>query len=96
MVREITHDDLALVRRFNRTITERIGELGKAFLGRGRPLGASRLLWEVGQTGAELQDPRDRLGLDSGYASRLVRNLEDAGLFVAGGIPPTGHGGRPP
>jgi DNA-binding MarR family transcriptional regulator len=80
MVREITHDGVALVRRFNRTVTERIGALEESFLGRDRPLGASRLLWEVGEDGADLQDLRDRLGIDSGYASRLVRRLEGEGL----------------
>jgi hypothetical protein len=42
---------VALVRRFNRTVTERIGALEESFLGRERPLGASRLLWEVGEDG---------------------------------------------
>ena len=82
MVRETDHDAVALVRRFNRTVTERIGALDEGFLGRGRPLGASRLLWEVGQEGADLHELRDRLRLDSGYASRLVRRLEDEGLVV--------------
>ena len=76
MVRKITPDGVALVRRFNRTVTERIGALEESFLGRDRPLGASRLLWEVGEDGADLHELRDQLGLDSGYASRLVRRLE--------------------
>ncbi len=82
MVREIPPDDVALVRRFNRTVTERIGALEESFLGRDRPLGASRLLWEVGEDGADLHELRDRLGLDSGYASRLVRRLEREGLVA--------------
>ena len=73
---------MALIRRFNRTVTERIGALGESFLGRGRPLGASRLLWELGEDGADLHELRDRLGLDSGYASRLVRRLESEGLVA--------------
>ena len=36
------------VRRFNRTVTQRIGALDDAFLARGRPLGQARLLWEIG------------------------------------------------
>jgi DNA-binding MarR family transcriptional regulator len=75
-------DDVALVRRFNRTVTERIGALKESFLARDRPLGASRLLWEIGEDGADLQKLRDRLGLDSGYASRLVRRLEGEGLLA--------------
>jgi DNA-binding MarR family transcriptional regulator len=80
MVRD--HDDVVLVRRFNRTVTERIGLLEESFLGRDRPLGASRLLWEIGDSGADLQELRDRLGLDSGYVSRLVRRLEGEGLVA--------------
>ncbi|WP_207956824.1 bifunctional helix-turn-helix transcriptional regulator/GNAT family N-acetyltransferase [Rubrobacter tropicus] len=82
MVRDIASDDVALIRRFNRTVTERIGALEESFLGRDRPLGASRLLWEIGDNGADLHELRDRLGLDSGYASRLVRRLENEGLVV--------------
>ena len=91
MVREIVPDYVALVRRFNRTVTERIGALEESFLGRDRPLGASRLLWEIGEGGAELYDLRDRLGLDSGYASRLVRRLENEGLVVVEADPADGR-----
>src|SRR3712207_9464695 len=91
MVREIVPDYVALVRRFNRTVTERIGALEESFLGRDRPLGASRLLWEIGESGAELYDLRDRLGLHSGYASRLVRRLENEGLLVVEADPADGR-----
>ena len=40
------------------------------------------MLWEIGESGADLHELRDRLGLDSGYASRLVRRLESEGLVV--------------
>jgi GNAT superfamily N-acetyltransferase/DNA-binding HxlR family transcriptional regulator len=73
---------VVLVRRFNRTVTERIGALEESFLGRDRPLGASRLLWEIGESSVDLHELRGRLGLDSGYASRLVRRLESEGLVV--------------
>ena len=92
MVRESDSHYVALVRRFNRTVTERIGALGETFLGRDRPLGASRLLWEIGEYGADLNELRDRLGLDSGYASRLVRRLEGEGLVAVEASPPTGAG----
>jgi DNA-binding MarR family transcriptional regulator len=68
------------VRRFNRTATERIGALDDRFLGRDRPLGEARLLWEIGHDGSEVRLLRSRLGLDSGYLSRLLRSLEAAGL----------------
>src|SRR4051794_12453903 len=68
------------VRRFNRTVTRRIGALDDEYLATGRPLGASRLLWEIGPDGAELRGLRARLGLDSGHLSRLLRRLEDERL----------------
>lgn len=71
---------VAQVRRFNRLVTQRAGALDDHFLGRDRPLGASRLLYEIGAEGADLRDLRRRLGLDSGYVSRLVAGLERKGL----------------
>src|SRR5437588_7215801 len=68
------------VRRFNRVVAERAGALNDRFLGRGRPLGEARLLWEIGSDGCELRLLRARLGLDSGYLSRLLRSLEADGL----------------
>jgi len=68
------------VRRFNRVVTERVGALDDRFLGRARPLGEARLLWEIGLDGSEVRLLRSRLGLDSGYLSRLLRSLEAAGL----------------
>lgn len=56
-----------VVRRFNLTYTQRIGVLDDSFLGTGRPLAASRLLFEVGNDeGASVRVLRDRLDLDSG------------------------------
>jgi DNA-binding MarR family transcriptional regulator/predicted GNAT family N-acyltransferase len=68
------------VRGFNRVVSERIGALGETYLGRGRPLGETRLLWEIGADGADVRDLRRRLGIDAGYASRLLRSLEAEGM----------------
>jgi DNA-binding MarR family transcriptional regulator/GNAT superfamily N-acetyltransferase len=70
------------IRSFNRSVTQRIGALQDEYLARGRPLGASRVLWEIGGEGADLRMLRARLGLDSGYLSRLVRSLERDGLVM--------------
>jgi len=70
------------VRRFSRTVTERVGALDDHFLGRKRPLGEARLLWEIGLDGCEVRVLRSRLGLDSGYVSRLLRSLERTGLIA--------------
>lgn len=68
------------VRRFSRGVTERVGALNDRFLGTARPLAEARLLWEIGLEGCEVRLLRARLGLDSGYLSRLLRSLEADGL----------------
>jgi DNA-binding MarR family transcriptional regulator/GNAT superfamily N-acetyltransferase len=70
------------VRAFNRTVAERIGALTDSFLARGRPLGESRILWEIGIQAAEVRSLRARLGLDSGYLSRVLRSLKRQGLVA--------------
>jgi DNA-binding MarR family transcriptional regulator/GNAT superfamily N-acetyltransferase len=70
------------VRSFNRAVAEEIGALDDRFLGRARPMGEARLLWEIGPNGAEVRELRGRLGLDSGYLSRVLRSLERQGLVV--------------
>ncbi|MEW1774169.1 helix-turn-helix domain-containing GNAT family N-acetyltransferase [Streptomyces sp. NPDC086777] len=70
------------VRRFNRTVTERVGVLHDRYLGRDRPIGEARLLWEIGDRGDDVRRLRERLGLDSGYVSRLLRSLEADGLVA--------------
>lgn len=67
---------VGLVRRFNRAVTQRIGALDDHYLSRDRPLGEARVLWEIGDDGCEVRALRSRLGLDSGYLSRLLRSLE--------------------
>jgi DNA-binding MarR family transcriptional regulator/GNAT superfamily N-acetyltransferase len=70
------------VRRFNRTVTQRIGALNDAYLAQGRPLGQARVLWEIGPEGCDVRALRSRLDVDSGYLSRLLRALESDGLVV--------------
>ena len=73
-------DPVAVVRLFNRRYTQRIGVLEDSFLGLGMPLGPARLLFEIGTAPATTHALRERLGLDSGYLSRLLRRLERDGL----------------
>src|SRR6516225_6432941 len=68
------------VRSFNRIVAEAIGAIDERFLGRGRPMAESRLLWEIGPDGADLRDLRARLVLDSGYLSRILGSLERQGF----------------
>jgi DNA-binding MarR family transcriptional regulator/GNAT superfamily N-acetyltransferase len=77
-------DAISQVRSFNRTVTHQIGALEGRFLGRDRSLGACRVLFEIGVEGIEIRNLRGRLGLDSGYTSRLLRGLEAEGLIRTG------------
>ncbi len=79
------------LRRFNRTVTQRVGALNDAFLARGRPLGQARVLWEIGAAGSDVRALRSRLDLDSGYLSRLLRALEADGLVA---VERSGEDGR--
>lgn len=70
------------VRRFNRIVTQRTGALEHSYLRRRRPLGEARLLFEVATSDGDIRTLRERLGLNSGYVSRLLRALEAQGLIV--------------
>jgi len=80
-----------VLRRFNRTYTQRIGALEDSLLGLGMPLSGARLVFEIGAQGASVGDLRSRLGLDSGYLSRLLRDLESRGVVR---LSPDPHDGR--
>ncbi|MGY6707427.1 MAG: bifunctional helix-turn-helix transcriptional regulator/GNAT family N-acetyltransferase [Rhizobiaceae bacterium] len=83
--------DIETVRSFNRSLTRRIGVLDESYLGRGRPLGLARLLFEIGPEGCDLKSLRDRLGLDSGYLSRLAGSLVEQGLVELRNDPEDGR-----
>jgi DNA-binding MarR family transcriptional regulator/predicted GNAT family N-acyltransferase len=75
----VAKQDIARVRSFNRLVTRQVGALNDRYLGR-LPLGAARVLFEIGLDGATPRDVRARLGLDSGYLSRMISSLETQGL----------------
>ncbi len=75
---------ISTVRRFNRSVTQRVGALHDDYLARDRPLGESRLLWEIGSEGRDVRDLRAQLDLDAAYVSRMLRSLEADGLVVVG------------
>jgi DNA-binding MarR family transcriptional regulator/N-acetylglutamate synthase-like GNAT family acetyltransferase len=81
---------LKQVRRFNRLVTQSVGALEDHYLSRSLPLGEARVLWEIGD-GCDVRDLRARLGLDSGYLSRLLRSLEAARLVT---VSPSAEDGR--
>jgi len=87
----MTADMVAQIRRFNRTVTQRIGVLNENFLASDRSLGQNRLLWEIGLDGCDVRSLRARLDLDSGYLSRLLRALEGCGFVVVEPSPADGR-----
>jgi DNA-binding MarR family transcriptional regulator/GNAT superfamily N-acetyltransferase len=84
-------DQVTVLRRFNRCYTQRIGLLDESYLGTGRPLGPSRLLFEIGDGRTGVGELRRRLGLDSGYLSRLLRQLERDELVTVARDPADGR-----
>jgi DNA-binding MarR family transcriptional regulator/predicted GNAT family N-acyltransferase len=76
----MSHDPVKRFRHFARAVTMEVGALDSSFLGRGRPLGAARVLNAIGMGRADVGEIRDYLGLDSGLMSRLLRSLEEEDL----------------
>jgi DNA-binding MarR family transcriptional regulator len=76
------------VRRFKRTVMQRMAQLDDRGLARHRPLAEARLLYEIGPDGCEVRTLRTRLGLDSDRASHLLSALKADGIveLVAGGL----------
>ena len=76
------------VRRFSRTVMQRMAQLDDRGLARHRPLAEARLLYEIGPDGCEVRTLRTRLGLDSDRASHLLSALKADGMveLVAGGF----------
>jgi len=54
-------------------------------------MGESRALWEVEPDGIEVRELRARLGLDSGYTSRVLRSLARQGLVTVRASPDDGR-----
>lgn len=69
-------DPIARLRRFNRAVTREVGALDTSFLGRGRTLGAARVLHLIRPEGTDVAVIRAKLNLDSGLMSRFLRALE--------------------
>jgi DNA-binding MarR family transcriptional regulator/GNAT superfamily N-acetyltransferase len=85
-------DVVDVVRRFNRAYTQRIGVLADPYLGLGRPLGPSRLLFEIDPTsGTGVAELRRRTGLDSGFVSRMLHQLENDGFVTVGRVASDGR-----
>jgi len=75
-------DRVAIVRRFSRFYTRKIGVLHEGLLGSPLSLTEGRVIWELAQcettTASELAA---ELGLDTGYLSRILGSFEKRGLI---------------
>ena len=73
---------VAIVRRFSRFYTRKIGVLHEGLLGSPLSLTEGRAIWELAQreraTASELAA---ELGLDAGYLSRILAGFEGHGLI---------------
>ncbi|KAA2215068.1 bifunctional helix-turn-helix transcriptional regulator/GNAT family N-acetyltransferase [Teichococcus oryzae] len=78
----MSFDPVSRFRRFSRAVTSEVGALDTSFLGRGRPLGAARVLNAIGHGRSDVAEIRDYLALDSGLMSRLLRGLEEEDLIA--------------
>jgi DNA-binding MarR family transcriptional regulator/N-acetylglutamate synthase-like GNAT family acetyltransferase len=77
-------DEIQAVRRFNRLYTRRIGVLDEALLGSGLALAEVRVLWEIGHApGTAASALAERLAMDSGYLSRILRGFRARGWVEA-------------
>lgn len=73
------------LRRFNRFHTRFVGALDARYLGSDMPLVEARLLYEIATRDAPLAvDLQGVLGLDPGYASRILRRFEQRGWIARG------------
>jgi DNA-binding MarR family transcriptional regulator/GNAT superfamily N-acetyltransferase len=77
----VVADAVAEVRRFNRFYTRLVGALDEGHLHSSFSLAETRVLFEIthGQ-GLTASDLCQRLGLDAGYVSRMLRGFERRGL----------------
>ncbi len=73
---------VAAVRQFNRAYTQRIGVLDEGYLDTPFSLTQGRVLYELAEDdGVTAKDIADKLALDPGYLSRMLRAFQQYGLI---------------
>jgi DNA-binding MarR family transcriptional regulator/GNAT superfamily N-acetyltransferase len=78
-------DAISAMRAFNRFYTRLIGVLDAGFLGFDLTLPEARLLFEIAHNpGGSARELQDALGLDAGYVSRLLKQMEQKDWIARG------------
>lgn len=78
-------DPVVALRAFNRFHTRYVGALDEGYMGSAMSLPEARLLYEIVNRDAPLAaELGGALGLDAGYASRLLKGLEARGWIARG------------
>lgn len=73
-------DEIDEIREFNRFYTRELGLLGRSYLGSGLGMGEVRVLYELQHGGPWVaRDLAQRLALDEGYLSRVLKGFERRG-----------------
>jgi DNA-binding MarR family transcriptional regulator/GNAT superfamily N-acetyltransferase len=73
-------DQADALRDFNRVYTRELGLLARSYLGSGLGLGEARVLFELTHGGGDsARDIAEKLGLDEGYLSRVLKGFERRG-----------------
>jgi DNA-binding MarR family transcriptional regulator/GNAT superfamily N-acetyltransferase len=84
--------EVRTLRSFNRTVTAAMGVLDEGLLQTEFVLSEARTIHDLAQRDAtEVSDLRERLGLDSGYLSRLLSRLEERDLVRREASPADGR-----
>ena len=85
-------DEIAAVRRFNRSYTRQVGALNRGFLDSPFSLAEVRVLREIYyDAGLTASAIRQELGLDAGYLSRMLRGFARKGLLARETSPDDGR-----
>lgn len=88
----VTSDDVATLRRFNRTWTATTGLLQAGLLDSPFSLAEARVIYELAQVEEqEVADLRRALDLDSGYLTRIVSRLRTEGVVATEPSPVDGR-----